>query len=111
VRDQRGWRRDQILAAGEEVELELDLATTGDTSAGRICRSVALSTADPVASDRCSIGGFIDRRDGWPIAIGISRSAEGAGGREAQTRIFYRVAPAEGFAAPPNLCSAAADRG
>lgn len=100
------WLGQQIRTHGRAVRLELDLITARDSPAARLCRSVGPSRLSRRHADRCSIEGIIDRRDGWPLTIGLSRQAEASDGtREGQVRIFHRLAPLEGFVTPTNPCT------
>ena len=103
---QQSWRSEQIRVAGHEVGLRIDLLSDRTSSAAGVCRTVSLRTVAEPTSDTCSIGGYIDKRDGWPIILTVSRSARGPGDLlESQMRLFHRLAPLEGYVPPPNPCA------
>lgn len=104
---QRGWLVKQIESHGRAVRSELNLLSAGDSPAARLCRSLAYESDARPRSDTCIIQGVIDRRDGWPIRMTVSRSSESSdGATEGQYRSFDRLAPLQGFAAPPSPCLA-----
>jgi hypothetical protein len=104
--DQRHWRAEQIRIHGRPVRLRLDLLAAASSPAASLCRSLAFQEISEPRSDTCTIEGVIDQRDRWPIKLAISRRGEAANGAaETQSRSFDRLAPLEGFVAPPNPCS------
>jgi hypothetical protein len=103
---QNGWRARQIRAHGRPVRLRLDLLSAGSSPAASLCRSLAYSEISEPRSDTCTIEGVIDRRDGWPLTLTLSRKGETASGAtENQSRRFDRLAPFQGFVSPANPCS------
>jgi hypothetical protein len=106
--NQYRWRSEQIRRHGREAALEIDLMTDRRSPAARLCRSRPIRSMEQPARDSCRIDAFLDARDGWPIVLGVSRTVEAPGeGTASWTATFYRLAPLEGFAAPPNPCAAA----
>ena len=105
--DQWNWRSRQIRICGRPVGLRLDLLSDPNSPAASLCRSLTLTNISKPHSDTCTINGVINRRDGWPISIAISRTAEVANGPKAtESRNFNRVAPLQGFVPPADPCSA-----
>lgn len=105
--DQRSWRMEQIKSHGLAVRSEIDLLSAPDSAAASLCRSLAYESAARLRRDSCIIQGAIDGRDGWPIRLTISRRGEAAdGATEGRYRSFDRLAPLQGFVAPPDPCSA-----
>jgi hypothetical protein len=103
--NQWDWRLREIRTHGRPVRLHLDLRSVPSSPAASLCRSLAYRTISDPRSDVCTIQGVIDRRDGWPITIGISRKGKAAdGATESDYRSFDRVAPLQGFAPPANPC-------
>lgn len=99
------WRSEQIATHGRAVRAESDLLAAPNSPVASLCRSLAFESISAPRSDTCIIEGVIDRRDGWPIRLIVSRRGEAANGAtEAQFRSFDRVAPLEGFVPPPNPC-------
>lgn len=106
-RSQRDWRAMQISSHGRPVRSEINLLSAADSPAARLCRSLSFESTAAMRSDTCIIQGAIDRRDGWPIRMTVSRRGEAAdGATERQSRSFDRLAPLQGFAAPANPCTA-----
>lgn len=104
--DQFSWNMEQVRLHGREAGLEIDLMSSPNGPAARICRSLQLDRTGAPVSDRCSIGGFIDRRDGWPLVITVSRTVKTADRGEANRNVtFSRLAPLEGFLAPAAHCT------
>ena len=100
------WLGQQVRAHGRAVRLELDLLADRVSPAARLCRSIGPTRLSSRQTDRCSVEGVIDRRDGWPLTIGVSRQSEAPDGtREGHVRIFHRLAPLQGFVPPPNPCA------
>jgi hypothetical protein len=100
------WLGQQVRAHGWAVRLDLDLLADRSSPAAKVCRSVGPTRLSSPQTDRCSIEGIIDRRDGWPLTIGLSRQSEAPDGTtEGHVRIFHRLAPLEGFVPPPNPCA------
>lgn len=105
--NQWDWRLGEIRIYGRPVGLRLDLRAAVGSPAANLCRSLAYTTLAELSSDTCTIQGVIDRRDGWPITIGISRKGKAANdASENQFRSFDRVTPLQGFTPPANPCSA-----
>ncbi|HEX6374127.1 MAG TPA: hypothetical protein VFZ91_00235 [Allosphingosinicella sp.] len=105
--DQWDWRLREIRTHGRPVRLQLDLQSAVGSPAASLCRSLAYRTISKPTNDTCTIQGVIDRRDGWPITIGISRKGKAAdGATERDYRSFNRVTPLQGFMPPANPCSA-----
>lgn len=101
------WRLREIRTHGRPVRLQLDLRSAPSSPAASLCRSLAYRTISDPRSDTCTIQGVIDRRDGWPITIGISRKGKAAdGATESDYRSFNRVVPLQGFVPPSNPCAA-----
>lgn len=97
----------QIRDHGRPVRLQLDMLTMADSPAARLCRSLTYREISSPSSDTCTIEGYIDRRDGWPVTLSIAREGETAdGAKESESRSFHRLAPLEGFEPPPNPCPA-----
>jgi len=85
--------------------LHLNALSTASSPAARICRSISYETMSDPRTDTCTIEGVIDRRDGWPITLVISRRGESVSGdTETKSRRFDRVAPLQGYVAPANPC-------
>jgi hypothetical protein len=106
--DQYGWRSEQIRLHGSEVGLNIDLLADGRSPAAHVCQSIKLEGVGTPVSEGCNIDAFVDRRDGWPIVISISRNLETATGATAGRGVtFYRLTPLEGFVPPPDPCAAA----
>jgi hypothetical protein len=103
---QFAWNSDQVRLYGREAGLEVDLMRDRRSPAARICRSLQLERAGAPVADRCTIGGFLDSRDGWPIRISVSRTIEAPRGGASMSVTFRRLAPLQGFAAPENPCPA-----
>lgn len=105
---QYDWRAAQAQAYGRPGRLQLDLLSTGRTSAADLCRSLTYEKASSRRGDTCTIQGIFDRRDGWPITLSISRKAQFQDGTtESRFRLFQRLSPLEGFVPPSNPCLAA----
>lgn len=104
---QQDWRSEQIGFHGQAVRSEINLLSGTDSRAARLCRSLAYHSISELRSDNCIIEGSIDRRDGWPITLTVSRRGETPpGATETQSRSFSRVAPLQGFMPPPDPCAA-----
>lgn len=102
---QHDWRSEQIASHGQAVRSESDLLASLNSPAAILCRSLAFESISKLRSDTCIIEGVIDRRDGWPIRLVVSRRGKAANGAtEAQVRTFDRVKPLEGFFPPPDPC-------
>jgi hypothetical protein len=101
------WTR-QFSAAqehGRSVGRAIDLLADRRSEQARICRTLPFHTLGELQSDTCRVEAVVDRRDGWPIKISIVREGRAANdATETQMRIFNRLAPLEGFAAPANPC-------
>lgn len=105
---QLSWRFALVRDFGRSVGLQFDLRKGADTPAARLCRTLSIQALTGATEDRCSIGGVLDRRDGWPIAFSATRWLRGPNGTwETRSRNFLRLAPLEGFVDPPNPCSSA----
>lgn len=105
---QQGWRSEQIGSHGQAVRSEINLLSAAASQAARLCRSLAYRSLSELRSDTCLIEGSIDRRDGWPITLTLSRRGEAPNGAtETQSRSFDRVAPLQGFSPPRDPCAAA----
>jgi hypothetical protein len=103
--NQYSWRSEQMRLHGREVGLRIDLKRDRSSAAARLCRMLDVTEISNPATDRCSIDAFVDARDGWPIAIGITRNVEArGGGSEWHGRSFSRLAPLEGFVPPADPC-------
>lgn len=101
------WRSQQVRAAGQEFALEVDLLRDRSSRAALLCRTLRLPALRRAATKNvCSIAGFIDDRDGWPIAISFNRTLEGGGERQWRDTTFYRLTPLAHFAPPQNPCAA-----
>ena len=104
---QNSFRTDMTRAAGREVGLHLNLLTDRTSVAARLCRSMRVRRVGRPVTDECRIEGIIDRRDGWPIFISISRSVTASNHATTSSSAgFSRLAPLEGFVPPPNPCLA-----
>lgn len=102
------WRLEQIRRHGRPVGLQVDLESTPVSPAASLCRSLDYRELSDLRSDLCTIRGVIDRRDGWPITIGVTRKGERAGGAtESHSRNFARMRPEDGLAAREDRCTAA----
>lgn len=102
---QHDWRSEQIASHGRAVRSESDLLVAPNSPAAILCRSLDFESISKLRSDTCIIEGVINRRDGWPIRLVVSRRGEAANGAtEAQVRSFDRVRPLEGFFPPPDPC-------
>jgi hypothetical protein len=102
---QDAWRAQQIRVHGRPVRLDIDLLSDGASAGAKVCRSLAYEERLKLRTDVCTIKGVIDRRDGWPITITLSRSSEATdGSKENQFRSFRRLTPLEGFVPPANPC-------
>ena len=100
------WRSRQAGNRGRSVGRTIDLRVVRDTEQARLCRSLAYNSLRQLRTDTCRVEAVIDRRDGWPITIGIVREGRGTNGAtEMQFRSFNRLAPLEGFVAPANPCA------
>lgn len=107
--DQQRWRAQEIRNHGRNVRLRVDLLSAGRSPAANICRSLTFETISAARRDTCTIEGVIDRRDGWPITLSISRQGQASdAATETQFRSFSRVKPLQGFALPENPCRAGA---
>lgn len=99
------WRGQQIQQHGIEYELRIDLLRDRTSPAARACLSLRPHGATSPLSDLCSIDAVFDRRDGWPIAINFVRRVRGANRANVHAaKSFSRLAPLQGFVAPPNPC-------
>lgn len=104
---QHGWRSTQIRTHGRYVRLQLDLLSDRSSPASGVCRSLAYRGIARPRTDTCTIQGVIDRRDGWPITLSLSRMAQSADGTtEMQFRRFDRITAVEGFVPTTNPCAA-----
>jgi|GEM_PF-2101314 len=107
-RSQYSWRSEQIRAAGQEVGLSIDLISDRTSPAARLCRSLQITGVGRPVRDECRVEGYIDRRDGWPIVISVTRSIEASDhSTSAAQASFSRIIPLQGFVVPPNPCAAA----
>jgi hypothetical protein len=105
---QSEWRFAQARAHGVSIGRAIDLRVVRDIDQARICRSLPYNRLHDLRTDTCRVEAIIDRRDGWPITLGIVREGRAVNGAtETQYRSFNRVAPLEGFEPPPNPCAAA----
>ena len=103
---QYAWRAAQIGSHGRPVRLQLDMLRSGDSPAARLCRALTFREISGPSSDTCTIEGIIDRRDGWPLTLLITRKGETAdGAKESNSRSFHRLAPLEGYVLPPRPCA------
>jgi hypothetical protein len=103
---QRRWPPAQIQTYGRHVRLRLDLLLDANSGVAGVCRSLTYRSLVQPRIDICTIEGLIDRRDGWPITLTLSRRAQSRdGATESQFRRFDRVAAIDGFVPPANPCS------
>ena len=99
------WLSGQVREHGRAVRLQIDLRSDSHSPAARLCRELRLVRLRRTRVDSCIIEGIIDRRDGWPLTIFMSREAEALNGaKQGESRRFNRVAPLEGFVPPDNPC-------
>ncbi|HEX8217509.1 MAG TPA: hypothetical protein VF577_08580 [Allosphingosinicella sp.] len=99
------WRWQQIQLHGSEFELRVDLLRDRTSPTARLCRTLRPRGATSPLSDLCSIDAVVDRRDGWPIAVNVVRRIRGANRADVHAaKSFSRLAPLQGFVAPPNPC-------
>jgi hypothetical protein len=83
----------QISGNGRQAGLHVDLLADRPTPAQHICRSLVVDDPGRLVSDRCSIEAILDRRDGWPNTLRISRSKAAADGSQARESVtFWRAA-------------------
>lgn len=102
--DAFAWKDRMILAHGREFQWKIDVA--GLDSRSQLCRSLEPEKLRAPDSDTCSLGGVIDKRDGWPIVIGISRQWKDTPGVTSSAGMtFYRLPPKSDFVVPPNPCA------
>lgn len=104
---QAAWQARQIRDHGRPVRLRLDMLKAADSPAARLCRSLTYREISNPVNDTCTIEGYIDRRDGWPVTMLIARQGKTAdGAKESESRSFVRLAPLEGYVSSPNPCAA-----
>jgi hypothetical protein len=103
------WRLEQIRGPGRPVGLQIDLGSAPPSSpAASLCRSLDYRELSDLRSDHCTIRGVIDRRDGWPITISVTRTGKtAAGATESHTRSFARLQAEHGSVASENRCTVA----
>jgi hypothetical protein len=102
---QYDMRARQIQSHGRHVRLQVNLLSTTRSAAANICRSLAFQRISATRRDSCTIEGVIDRRDGWPITLSISREGETAdAATETRYRSFHRLTPLQPFVPPQNPC-------
>ena len=104
-RSQFDRRFEQMLAHGQEFRIEEQIRPGIRPAVAQVCDSLRPRRLPNAIRDTCTVEAVFDRRNGWPIAISLNRVQEA---RDRSTSnsgmIFWRVAPLEGFVAPPNLC-------
>lgn len=73
---QAAWQARQIRDHGRPVRLRLDMLRAADSPAARLCRSLTYREISNPSTDTCTIEGYIDRRDNWPITMLIAREGK-----------------------------------
>lgn len=99
-------RAGEIRAHGRAFLFSMDFLARLQGAAPSVCTGWQIDDFAERIRDQCTISGFVDVRDGWPMLAVVTRVIERGDGSHYSAHMFlWRLQGSVSVPIPPNLCS------